>query len=504
MRIENLANIVCDSISVSNTDLQPTDLRVTQNVEIAVIIGGDGMCRILNSSIECKHGDIFIFDRDLPHDFLSQSENTPLRLLNIGFDPKIFETVGNDSQFLLDELFKSGVPYSCAVLNASAMSEILRLCGAIRREIDTRAENWDRAVISHLTLLLITLTRYNDLADAVVVERPKEWHAVFAAMSEIARSYSDSTLSLGTVADRLFMSRSSLSRAFTKVTGKHFSDYLQTVRLREACALLENTERSNEEIALACGIKDLTTFYNAFKSKYGMTPLNYKKSFKNIQINQGESQIMVTIAEINENVQKGRAKAAKALTEQAIAEGASANEILSDGLIAAMKVVGEKFKNNQVFVPEVLMAARAMNMSIEVLRPLLGNGGFEVSEKICIGTVRGDLHDIGKNLVKIMLESRGFEVIDLGTDVAPEKFIETAVNENCKIICLSALLTTTMPVMEEVVKAAEAAGIRDKVKIMIGGAPVSQEYCDSIGADCYTVDAASAADAAVSFISQLA
>ncbi len=501
MKIDSFSSVVCNSISVSDTYLRTTDIHVTQNVEIAVIIGGDGICRILNSSIECKHGDIFIFDRNLPHDFLSQSENIPLRLLNIGFDPRLFDFAEKDTASILDELFKSGVPYSCAVLNASAMSEILRLCGAIRREIDTRAANWDRAVISHLTLLLITLTRYNDLADAVEIERPKEWHTVFAAMSEIARSYSDSSLSVRTVAERLFMSRSSLSRAFTKVMDRSFSDYLQTVRLREACTLLENTEKSNEEIALACGIKDLTTFYNAFKSKYGMTPLNYKKAFKKRQLNEGESKAMVTITEINENIQKGRAKAAKALTEQAIAEGASADEILSDGLIAAMKVVGEKFKNNQIFVPEVLVAARAMNMSIEVLRPLLGNGSFEVKGKVCIGTVRGDLHDIGKNLVKIMLESRGLEVIDLGVDVAPEKFIETAINENCQIICLSALLTTTMPVMAEVVKAAEGAGIRDKVKIMIGGAPVSQEYCDSIGADCYTVDAASAAESALALLS---
>ena len=492
-------SVVCDSVTVSGTYSQASELIATRNVEISVIIGGEGICRILNSSIECKYGDIFIFDRDLPHDFLSQSEKVPLKLLKLGFDPKIFEIVGNDSQCLLDELFKSGVPYSCSVLNSSAMSEILRLCGAIRREIDNRSANWDRAIVSHITLLLITLTRYNDLADAVEIERPKEWHTVFAAMSEISRSYSDNSLSLNTVAERLFMSRSSLSRAFMKVTGRSFSDYLQSVRLREACALLENTEKSNEEIALACGIKDLATFYNAFKSKYGMTPLNYKKSFKNFQINQGETQTMATIAEINENIQKGRAKAAKALTEQAIAEGASAEEILSEGLIAAMKVVGEKFKNNQVFVPEVLMAARAMNTAIEILRPLLGGGGFEVSEKVCIGTVRGDLHDIGKNLVKIMLESRGFEVIDLSTDVAPEKFIETAISENCKIICLSALLTTTMPVMEEVVKAAEAVGIRDKVKIMVGGAPVTEEFCKKIGADAYSVDAASAADTAVIF-----
>lgn len=499
---ENLSSIVCDSLAIDEVysqSAEASDLIATNSVEIAVVIGGDGFCRILDSTIECKNGDSFIFNCDLPHCFYAKKEGLPLRLIKIQFSPRIFEDNDKESASLLDELFKSGVPYSCSVLNSSAMSEILRLSGAIRREIDNRAAKWDKAIMSHLSLLLIALTRYNDLADAIEIERPKEWHIVFATMSEISRSYSDSSFSLSTVADRLFISRSSLSRAFSKVTGGSLHEYLQAVRMRKACALLETTDMSNEEIALACGIKDLTTFYNTFKNSYGTTPLNYKKLIKNRNLHIGESKVMVTIAEINENLQKGRAKAVKALTEQAIAEGASAEEILSDGLIAAMMVVGEKFKNNQVFVPEVLMAARAMNAAIEIIKPLIADGGFEVKGKVCIGTVRGDLHDIGKNLVKIMLESRGLEVIDLGVDVAPEKFVETAQNEGCRIICLSALLTTTMPVMGEVVKAAEAAGIRDNVKIMIGGAPVNEEFCRQIGADCYTVDAASAADAAVEF-----
>jgi methylmalonyl-CoA mutase cobalamin-binding domain/chain len=164
-----------------------------------------------------------------------------------------------------------------------------------------------------------------------------------------------------------------------------------------------------------------------------------------------------------------------------------------------MSIIGEKFKNNEVFVPEVLVAARAMNMGAQILKPYLADAGIKAAGKVCIGTVQGDLHDIGKNLVKMMLEGKGLEVIDLGTDVAAETFIQTAIDRDCRVICCSALLTTTMPVMAEVVKLAEAKGIRDKVKIMVGGAPVSQEYCNKIGADCYTVDAASAADAAVEF-----
>ncbi len=183
--------------------------------------------------------------------------------------------------------------------------------------------------------------------------------------------------------------------------------------------------------------------------------------------------------------------------QQAIDEGIPAKEILSDGLLSGMDIIGEKFKNNEVFVPEVLVAARAMNMGAALLKPLLAEEGNEAVGKVCLGTVKGDMHDIGKNLVKMMMEGKGLEVIDLGTDVPPEKYIETAINENCRIIACSALLTTTMSVMKDVVEAAEKAGIRDKVKIMVGGAPVTDAFCQQIGADRYTADAASAADAAV-------
>ena len=208
---------------------------------------------------------------------------------------------------------------------------------------------------------------------------------------------------------------------------------------------------------------------------------------------------MSLLNEISEQLQKGKAKIVKELVQKAIDEGIPANEILSEGLLPGMSVIGEKFKNNEVFVPEVLVAARAMNMGASLLKPLLADAGIQASGKVCIGTVQGDLHDIGKNLVKMMMEGKGLEVIDLGTDVPAEKYVEVAAEQGCQVICCSALLTTTMGVMEDVVKAAETAGIRDKVKIMVGGAPVTQNFCDQIGADCYTPDAASAADAAVEF-----
>ena len=203
--------------------------------------------------------------------------------------------------------------------------------------------------------------------------------------------------------------------------------------------------------------------------------------------------------EISVQLQAGKAKIVKTLVQQAIDEGISAQTILEEGLLDGMNVIGEKFKNNEVFVPEVLVAARAMSQGAALLKPLLAAEGVKSTGRVCIGTVKGDLHDIGKNLVKMMLEGKGLEVVDLGTDVSPETFVQTAKEQNCQIICCSALLTTTMNVMGEVVKAAEAAGIRDQVKIMVGGAPVTEAFCQQIGADAYTSDAASAADKAVEF-----
>lgn len=203
--------------------------------------------------------------------------------------------------------------------------------------------------------------------------------------------------------------------------------------------------------------------------------------------------------EISAKLQIGDSKGVKELVQKAVDEGVPAQEILEKGLVAGMNIIGEKFKNNDIYVPEVLVAARAMSRGAAVLKPLLAQEGVQSIGKACIGTVQGDLHDIGKNLVKMMLEGKGIEVIDLGTDVSPEKFINTAIEENCRIICCSALLTTTMPVMADVIKAAEEAGIRDKVKIMVGGAPITEEFANQIGADAYTSDAASCADLAVSF-----
>lgn len=208
------------------------------------------------------------------------------------------------------------------------------------------------------------------------------------------------------------------------------------------------------------------------------------------------------LTDISAQLQLGRAKQVEELVRQAITEGIPARRILDEGLLNGMNVIGEKFKRDEVYVPQVMMSARAMKAGTALLQPLLTEQSDRVVGRVCIGTVMGDLHDIGKNIVKMMMEGKGLEVIDLGIDVSPETFVQTAIEQDCQIICCSSLLTTTMDVMEDVVKAAEAAGIREKVKIMVGGAPVSEDFCRRIGADAYTPDAASAAERAKAFCMQ--
>ena len=204
---------------------------------------------------------------------------------------------------------------------------------------------------------------------------------------------------------------------------------------------------------------------------------------------------MADLQAMTDAVQRGDRDAAVQTVQDALAAGLEPEQILNEGLIAAMSSVGEKFRNNEVFIPEVLIAARAMNSAMEILEPKLVETGVEPRGKVVIGTVKQDLHDIGKNLVAMMLKGGGFKVIDLGVDVEPEKFVEAAKGEQAQVVALSALLTTTMPNMKGVVDALQEAGL-DGVKVMIGGAPVTQAYADEIGAAGYAPDAGSAVDLA--------
>jgi 5-methyltetrahydrofolate--homocysteine methyltransferase len=198
-------------------------------------------------------------------------------------------------------------------------------------------------------------------------------------------------------------------------------------------------------------------------------------------------------------VQRGKAKDVETLVTDALANGVEATDILNS-LLEGMHIIGERFKKNEAFVPEVLISARALNKGTALLKEPLKEAGAKPLGKVVLGTAQGDLHDIGKNLVRMMLEGAGFEVIDLGVDVAPDAFVEAIKNEKPAVVAISALLTTTMPQQATTIEAISAAGLRDQVKIMVGGAPVTQAYSDSIGADGYSADAASAADLAKQFV----
>ena len=205
-------------------------------------------------------------------------------------------------------------------------------------------------------------------------------------------------------------------------------------------------------------------------------------------------------AQMQKDLYDGNAAEVKAATEQALEDGSTPEEILSEGLVAGMDIVGRDFRAGDLFIPEVLIAAKAMHAGMNVLRPLLTQSEASGRGKVVIGTVAGDLHDIGKNLVSMMLEGGGFEVIDLGTDVKPETFIENLQSEGAGLLGMSALLTTTMPQMKNTIEALQAAGIRDQIKVMVGGAPVTEDFAKDIGADAYASDAAEAVDKARALI----
>ena len=211
---------------------------------------------------------------------------------------------------------------------------------------------------------------------------------------------------------------------------------------------------------------------------------------------------MSKILEIGTAIESGKVKLIEGLVQEALDAGEEPNAILDEGMVAAMANIGIKFQSNEIFVPEMLVAAKTMKKGVEILRPHLKSGSLGKLGKYIIGTVAGDLHDIGKNLVALMIEAAGFEIIDLGVDVPPEKFVD-ALNDNpdCKIVGASALLTTTMEALKNTVEAIHTGGYKGKVKIMVGGAPVTQDFADQIGADAYTPDAGSAAKVAVDLVS---
>lgn len=481
---------------VYNPELPFVQLDVSKAVQISVVVDGCGVHKTLNEAVECHTGDMFIIGSGVHHGYFAKSPEEKPTVLSLAFYPaQLFtgEWADPENGHFCYGVFRDPVPVSYALLNAKALNEFVDTFQSVAEECAKKKMQWQTAVGAKLTMLLISLARYIHMADTVSNDQPEDRMLVSAAMRMVLERCGDSNMTLESIAAELFISAPRLSRLFPKVTGESFAEYVRRTRVSLACRLLSTTLLTNEQIVAECGLSDVPSFYRVFKSYMGMTPYQYRTTQ---QAHKGED-VMSIYLEISENLQKGKNKVVKELVQQAIDQGCPAEKILNDGLMAGMNIIGEKFKNNEVYVPEVLVAARCMNSGVQLLKPLLVADGVQATGKVCIGTVQGDLHDIGKNIVKLMMEGKGLEVVDLGVDVAPETFVQAAIEQGCQVICCSALLTTTMEVMANVVKAAEAAGIRSNVKIMIGGAPVSQDFCDRIGADVYTSDAASAADAAV-------
>ena len=475
--------------------------------EISMVISGSGVHQILNQSIPCSAGDIYIINSDVPHGYFTL-EGTEMTVRHLMFDPK--DWFENDFAVYDHPRYCYGV-FSENTITAYAMvssktREMIRLhLDAIAGEAAEKGHEWQEAIRAHLSLILISVGRYvNGAVKNILPAKSKEWGVVSTAMRMVTMNFDDCKLTLGSIADSLFISKSHLSRLFKQLTGEAFSDYLRNVRLQHACSLLKETEMTIEEIVAHCGLKDIPTFYRSFHNVMKMTPNQYRsQQCKSLSSFKDTGAVNELFMEISEYVQKGKANNVRDLVQHALDMGYEAELILNKGLLHGIYKIGEKFKNNEVYVPEVLVAARAMNNGTQILKHYISSNPNQSIGRVCIGTVQGDLHDIGKNLVKIMMESKGIEVIDLGTDVSPERFVEAAVHYQCSIICCSALLSTTMHVMEEVVNAAKAAGIRDRIKIMIGGAPTSEDFCHAIHADCYTEDAATAADMAVQLLHQM-
>jgi len=502
--------------TVYSTETALSHFHTHDFVEISIVVDGKGIHSTLGQTIECNTGDVYIINEGAPHAYFANSDGDCPVVCNLVFDPKDIldgKYARYDHPEYCYGVFRENGMFAYMMLTSKMMNDMTDLLESMEKELAQREYQWEQALKAYLANFLILASRYIAPLKIVQSSQANKQHRLTASIMRSALDqYSNPDLTLQHLAEALFVSASSAGRAFRQTTGENFGDYIRRIRLENAIQLLTETELSNEQIVKACGFRDVPNFYRLFKKHTGMTPFLYRRVKRNetrgISLNQRNisyammnkgDKMMSILTEISENLQKGKAKIVAELVQTALEEGVTADAILNEGLLAGMNVIGEKFKNNEVYVPEVLVAARAMNKGTAILKPHLAAAGVQATGKVCIGTVQGDLHDIGKNLVKMMLEGKGLEVVDLGTDVSPETFVQTAIEQNCQVICCSALLTTTMGVMEDVVKKAVELGVRDKVKIMIGGAPVNEDYCQKIGADLYTPDAASAADAAVEF-----
>ena len=497
----NRSGICCKT---ENCEQGHNALYVHELMEITLVCQGSGIYRTLNTAVPCKENDIFVIHTNIPHGFCSTEESAGLKLKRLYFDPNEWfdGEIADPAQFrYCYGVFQGNITTAYAMLDGQTKETVVSLWDRIVAEQREKLAEWQAAVQSNLILLMIAVARYVNRAIKKDMEAPKkEWHFAASVEAIVNERFGDSSLTLEYIADSLYVSKSYLSRLFKRATGKSYSEYLCDVRLENACRLLKETDMTIESIAQHCGLRDIPSFYRLIHTHTGVTPNQFRKAHNSgfvIDRNDGKAKSTDILQELSKTVQAGKGMLVQELVKSALENGQHPEEILNGGLIRGMVELGERFKNNEIYIPEVLIAARAMNTGVQLLKPHLTKKNVAAVGRVCIGTVRGDLHDIGKNLVRMMMEGQGLEVIDLGVDVPPEVFVQTAIEKNCRIICCSALLTTTLDAMAEVVKAAEAAGIREKVKIMVGGAPVTEAFCRQIGADCYTPDAVSAADAAV-------
>lgn len=488
---------------------EPPHLSSVGWAQVCLVAEDGGVLCVHDQTIPCKSGELYVIAPNLPHGFFLKDGSDSLVMSRLSFPVELLperDAADERSQRFCFGVFGDGSGVSYAMLDQQTLRKINTLLAAIEGEAVERRQDWMSVTRAFLVQLLVTVGRYINCS--IKNETPalsKNWTLVTSVQRIVKERFDDCNLTLGEVADFFYVSKSYLSRVFQELTGQPFSVYLRSVRMEQACRLLRETDMNVEQIVEKCGLRDVHSFYRVFSEHMQMTPNGYRKRLAlsgGAEDGAGEAASGL-LRKISEDLQKGKAKAVVERVERALELGISADRILEEGLLLGMELIGEKFRNNQVYVPEVLVAARAMNVSAQLLKPHLSTGSRQTRGRVCIGTVEGDLHDIGKNLVKMMMEGSGLEVIDLGVDVSPKTFVQTAIEQNCRLICCSALLTTTMNVTAQVVREAERAGIRDRVRIMIGGAPITEEFCKRIGADRYTDNAAEAAKAAVELLEEL-
>ena len=491
-------NALFCNMAISDDIYQPnynlSKLHLHEFVEFSFVLDGNGYHRIWNDVVECKKGDVYIINTGVPHGYFAKSKEEMPTICNILVDPqRLFEgEVGQmENPRYCYGIFKQNPFVAFKRLKNDEYKKIKSLYQSVWNEIIHKQEEWEALANAYFKELLITMMRYMTVEQMNYSNLQSEKSNLIAsAMRLVMENCFDQGFNLKSVAKSLFISEAHLSRVFYQMSGEYFSDCVRNIRLKKACQLLENTDLTNEEIVMECGLKDVPSFYRIFKQQMSLTPNQYRKKFK------GATERNF-VQEIALSMKDGDPERTKDFVKKAMEQGIPAQDILNDGLIKGMNLVGEMFKSGEIYLPEVLVASKIINACVQLIKPLLPESDSKNNGKVVIGTVKGDIHDIGKNIVKMMMEAKGIEVVDLGTNVPPEKFIQTAIEEKCQVICCSALLTTTMGIMTEVVKCAIEQNVRQNFKILIGGAPVTEDFRNSINADAYADNAFTAAELAL-------